>query len=65
MSYSKFCKQMQGISKNTGISVRTKIREDGKYEARFASGILITGNSDSNAITVKWGDGHQAMKRIA
>ena len=62
MPWDVFYKRMLSIAEKSGISLLgTSCDDKGKYIARFSDDTVITGNSISLKLTVKFGSGHMAM----
>ena len=67
MSYERFKAHINGLISKAGggITVRFKHTEDGKHYANCSDGTVITGNSSSLKLTVRYGSGHQAMAEVS
>lgn len=64
MNFEAFKKICEGIAEKAGVDDVILFDEDeekGKYTAVFSSGIRMSGNSKTTGITVRWGNGHQAI----
>lgn len=61
MSFEAFKKIVRTICAKSGGGIRPQFsQEDGKYIARYDD-VVMSGNSGTYGITVRWGSGHQAM----
>lgn len=66
MTFNSFKSAVQRFMVEAGIpnSYVTFYCNDGKHIAKFKTGEVITGNSISKKITVRYGSGHQMMAAI-
>lgn len=61
MSFEVFKKIVTTICAKSGGGIRPQFsQEDGRYLARYDD-VVLSGNSSTYGVTVRWGSGHQAM----
>lgn len=67
MSFDSFktCVENLIAKAGGGIKVDFSTDDNGKYVAKCADGVIITGNSIGIKLSVRWGSGHQSMAMIA
>lgn len=67
MTFERFKTHINGFIAKAGggITVRFNHTDDGRHFANCSDGTVITGNSHSLKLTVRYGSGHQAMTEVA
>ena len=63
MPFSTFREKVSAIAKTANSRVHFA-SESGKHIARFSDGVIITGNTTCQSVTVRWGDRHLAVTMI-
>lgn len=65
MTFNSFKSAVQRFMAKAGMTGGvTFYQADGKHIAKFVSGEMITGNTLSKKLTVRYGSGHQMMVAI-
>lgn len=67
MTFERFKAHINGFIAKAGggITVRFNHTDDGRHFANCSDGTVITGNSHSLKLTVRYGSGHQMMASFA
>ena len=67
MTFERFKTHINGFIAKAGgsIAVRFNHTDDGRHYANCSDGTVITGNSHSLKLTVRYGSGHQAMAEVS
>lgn len=67
MTYELFQSKVNAMITRSGANVHVHFHNDiekGRFFASCGDGMTIIGNSVNPSVTVRWGDGHNAIARI-